>query len=148
MTLSEEIVETLDKSHYQLVKIYDKLDPSNYTKFYQDIWNIRAEIEFIVISLKLLNNLSFEGTDEKWKEEFSATLKQVRAERKIRMIFEETIELFTNLEDVNEIIEFYKICWMLKEKLTILLNVVKPKIKFSKNETKKTDSYSKKGKSK
>jgi hypothetical protein len=136
MSLNEEIVRKLDKSHEQLIEVYEKLNPEDYTKSYQKIWSIRAEIEFIVISLKLLNNLESSNIDEKWKEEFSATLKQVRAERKIRGAFIETIDLFSKLENIEDILEFYKICWMLKEKLTILLNVVKPKIKLKKNDSK------------
>ncbi|NHK30555.1 MAG: hypothetical protein FK730_04345 [Asgard group archaeon] len=136
MSLSEEIVSKLDKSHEQLIKVYEKLNPKDYTKSYQKIWSIRAEIEFIVISLKLLNNLDSLNIDEKWKEEFSSSLKQVRAERKIRQAFLETIDLFSKLESIEDIMDFYKICWMLKEKLTILLNVVKPKIKLKKNDSK------------
>jgi hypothetical protein len=136
MSLNEEIVRKLDRSHEQLIEVYEKLNPEDYTKSYQKIWSIRAEIEFIVISLKLLNNLESSNIDEKWKEEFSATLKQVRAERKIRQAFLETIDLFSKLENIEDILEFYKICWMLKEKLTILLNVVKPKIKLKKNDSK------------
>lgn len=133
MSLSEEIVTILDESHEHLKEIYKKLDPRDYTKSYQKIWSIRAEMEFIVISLKLQNNLESLTIGEKWKEDFSAALKQVRAEKKIRQAFLETIELFDILENIEDIVEFYKICWMLKEKLTILLNVVKPKIKLKKN---------------
>ncbi|NHJ46696.1 MAG: hypothetical protein FK733_02800 [Asgard group archaeon] len=137
MSLSDEIVKNLDKSHDRLVKVYETLDPENYTKSYQEIWKIRAEIEYIVISIKLLNNLNTQSIGKKWKEEFSETLKQVKAERKIRAVFLETIELFQKLENIEDIISFYKICWMLKEKLTILLNVVKPKIKIEKRDGKK-----------
>ncbi|GAI95505.1 unnamed protein product, partial [marine sediment metagenome] len=41
---------------------------------YKDIWKVRAEIEFVVISLKLLNNLEESEIGVKWKEEFSQTL--------------------------------------------------------------------------
>ncbi|NHJ40291.1 MAG: hypothetical protein FK731_09690 [Asgard group archaeon] len=138
MSLSEEIVSKIDKTYDQLKETYEKLDPQDYTKSYQKIWFIRAEMEFIVISLKLLNNLDTESIDEKWKEEFSSSLKQVRSEKKIRDVFLDTIELYNKLERIEDILEFYKICWMLKEKLTILLNVVKPKIKLRKNEKRLT----------
>lgn len=138
MSLSEEIVSKIDKTYDQLKETYEKLDPQDYTKSYQRIWFIRAEMEFIVISLKLLNNLDTESIDEKWKEEFSSSLKQVRSEKKIRDVFLDTIELYNKLERIEDILEFYKICWMLKEKLTILLNVVKPKIKLRKNEKRLT----------
>jgi hypothetical protein len=129
MALSEDIVKRIDDSKDILVRVYEKLDPNNYSKSYQDIWNVRAEIEFVVISLKLLNNLEENEIGVKWKEEFSQTLKQVRAERKIRQVFLETFDLYNKLEQIENIIEFYRVCWKLKEKLTILLNVVKPKHK-------------------
>ena len=37
--------------------------------------------------------------------------------------------MFQDLESIENIIKFYTVCWKIKEKLTILLNVVKPKIK-------------------
>ncbi|MHA1213491.1 MAG: hypothetical protein ACTSSH_13655 [Candidatus Heimdallarchaeota archaeon] len=55
MALSDDLVKIIDKSKNELSKVYEKLDPENYTKFYQQIWGIRADMEFIVISLKLLN---------------------------------------------------------------------------------------------
>jgi hypothetical protein len=131
----------LDDSRVILEKVYEKLDPENYTKAYKDIWKVRAEIEFIVVSLKLLNNLEENEIGVKWKEEFSQTLKQVRAERKIRQVFLETFDLYNKLERIENIIEFYRICWKLKEKLTILLNVVKPKHKrIQENDSKKKKS--------
>lgn len=129
MALSDDIVQRIDDSRVVLEKVYEKLDPENYTKGYKDIWKVRAEIEFVVISLKLLNNLEENEIGVKWKEEFSQTLKQVRAESKIRQVFLETFDLYNKLEQIENIIEFYRICWKLKEKLTILLNVVKPKHK-------------------
>lgn len=129
MALSDDIVQRIDDSRVVLEKVYEKLDPENYTKGYKDIWKVRAEIEFVVISLKLLNNLEESEIGVKWKEEFSQTLKQVRAESKIRQVFLETFDLYNKLEQIENIIEFYRICWKLKEKLTILLNVVKPKHK-------------------
>lgn len=129
MALSDDIVQRIDNSRVVLEKVYEKLDPENYTKGYKDIWKVRAEIEFVVISLKLLNNLEENEIGVKWKEEFSQTLKQVRAESKIRQVFLETFDLYNKLEQIENIIEFYRICWKLKEKLTILLNVVKPKHK-------------------
>ncbi|MBK5114512.1 MAG: hypothetical protein KGD59_01165 [Candidatus Heimdallarchaeota archaeon] len=131
MALSDDIVQRLDDSRVILEKVYEKLDPENYTKAYKDIWKVRSEIEFIVISLKLLNNLEENEIGVKWKEEFSQTLKQVRSESKIRQVFLETFDLYNKLERIENIIEFYRICWKLKEKLTILLNVVKPKHKRS-----------------
>ncbi|NHJ31382.1 MAG: hypothetical protein FK732_00825 [Asgard group archaeon] len=133
MALSDDIVQRIDDSRDVLVKVYEKLDPNNYTKAYQDIWKVRAELEFVVISLKLLNNLDENEIGTKWKEEFSQTLKQVRAESKIRQVFLEVFDLYTKLEQIENIVEFYRICWKLKEKLTILLNVVKPKHKRSNN---------------
>ena len=129
MALSDDIVQRIDDSRVILEKAYEKLDPENYTKAYKDIWKVRAEIEFVVISLKLLNNLEENEIGVKWKEDFSLTLKQVRAESKIRQVFLETFDLYNKLEQIENIIEFYRICWKLKEKLTILLNVVKPKHK-------------------
>ncbi|MHA1121664.1 MAG: hypothetical protein ACTSUW_01415 [Candidatus Heimdallarchaeota archaeon] len=129
MALSDDIVQRIDDSRVVLERVYEKLDPENYTKGYADIWKVRAEIEFVVISLKLLNNLEENEIGVKWKEDFSLTLKQVRAESKIRQVFLETFDLYNKLEQIENIIEFYRICWKLKEKLTILLNVVKPKHK-------------------
>ncbi len=129
MALSDDIVQRIDDSKVILEEAYEKLDPENYTKAYKDIWKVRAEIEFVVISLKLLNNLEENEIGVKWKEDFSLTLKQVRAESKIRQVFLETFDLYNKLEQIENIIEFYRICWKLKEKLTILLNVVKPKHK-------------------
>ncbi len=129
MALSDDIVQRIDDSRVVLEKVYEKLDPENYIKGYKDIWKVRAEIEFVVISLKLLNNLEENEIGVKWKEEFSQTLKQVRSESKIRQVFLETFDLYNKLEQIENIIEFYRICWKLKEKLTILLNVVKPKHK-------------------
>ena len=134
MALSEEIVKTLDNAKKGIQSVYDKLDPENYSKFYDKIWKARSDVEYIVVSLKLLNNLDEQNLDQKWKEEFKETLKQVRAERKIRQAFLETLDLFNKLESIENIEEFYKICWKLKEKITILLNVVKPKIKIGKNQ--------------
>ncbi|HUT82389.1 MAG TPA: hypothetical protein VMZ29_14405 [Candidatus Bathyarchaeia archaeon] len=139
MALSEDIVKLIDTSRNQLTKIYEKLDPNEYSKFYKQIWGIRADMEYIVISLKLLNDITNTPLDEKWKDEFASTLKQVRAERKIRQEFLETIELYKSLENINQILNFYKVCWMIKEKLTILLNVVKPKFKLEKNNLNKKD---------
>lgn len=140
MSLNEEIVQKLDEAKKTIQEVYGKLDPENYTKFYEKIWKARSEIEFIVISLKLLNDLESKKLEGKWKEEFSSTLKQIRAERKVKEEFVSTIEMFNQLENINDIIEFYKICWKLKEKITILLNVVKPKIKVQQNKnSKKTD---------
>ena len=129
MALSDDIVQRIDDSRVVLEKVYEKLDPENYIKGYKDIWKVRAEIEFVVISLKLLNNLEENEIGVKWKEEFYQTLKHVRAESKIRQVFLETFDLYNKLEQIENIIEFYRICWKLKEKLTILLNVVKPKHK-------------------
>ena len=130
MTLNDEIVNRLDKSRTMLQEVYDELDPADYTKFYNTIWSIRAEVEFVVASLKLLNNLEDQLLDEKWKKDFSETLKQVRADRKVREVFIETLHMFQDLESIENIIKFYTVCWKIKEKLTILLNVVKPKIKL------------------
>ncbi|MHA1245053.1 MAG: hypothetical protein ACTSXA_13880 [Candidatus Heimdallarchaeota archaeon] len=140
MTLNDEIVNRLDKSRTMLQEVYDKLDPTNYVKFYDTIWSIRAEVEFVVASLKLLNNLEDQLLDEKWKKDFSETLKQVRADRKVREVFIETLHMFQDLESIENIIKFYTVCWKIKEKLTILLNVVKPKIKldYTKNNKKTT----------
>ncbi len=87
MALSNDIVERIDNSRDILVKVYENLDPNKYTKSYSDIWKVRAEIEFVVISLKLLNNLDEDEIGGKWKEEFSQELKQVRSESKIRQVF-------------------------------------------------------------
>ncbi len=140
MTLNDEIVNRLDKARTELQGVYDKLDPTNYVKFYDTIWSIRAEVEFVVASLKLLNNLEDQLLDEKWKKDFSATLKQVRADRKVREVFIETLHMFQDLESIENIIKFYTVCWKIKEKLSILLNVVKPKIKldYTKNNKKTT----------
>ncbi|MHA1124998.1 MAG: hypothetical protein ACTSO7_10450 [Candidatus Heimdallarchaeota archaeon] len=140
MTLNDEIVNRLDKARTELQGVYDKLDPTNYVKFYDTIWSIRAEVEFVVASLKLLNDLEDQLQDDKWKKEFVVTLKQVRADRKVREVFIETLHLFQDLESIENIITFYIICWKIKEKLTILLNVVKPKIKldYKKNNKKTT----------
>lgn len=143
MALSDDIVQRLDDSRVILEKVYKKLDPEDYSKAYKEVWKVRAEIEFIVISLKLLNNLEENEIGVKWKEEFAQTLKQVRAESKIRLVFLETFDLYNKLEHIENIIEFYRICWKLKEKLTILLNVVKPKHK----RTQESDSNKKKTKS-
>ena len=139
MAISDDIVQRIDASRVVLEKVYEKLDPENYIKGYKDIWKVRAEIEFVVISLKLLNNLEENEIGVKWKEEFSRTLKQVRSESKIRQVFLETFDLYNKLEQIENIIEFYRICWKLKEKLTILLNVVKPKHKRT-NESKEKKS--------
>ncbi len=139
MALSSDIVEKIDTAKELLSKAYDELNPENYSISYEKVWFARAEIEFVVIALKLLNNLEKETLNNKWKEEFGKTLKQVRSESKIRQAFDDTFGLFQKLEDIDDIIEFYKICWMLKEKITILLNVVKPKHKL-KNLNVKTDS--------
>ncbi|MGC9781672.1 MAG: hypothetical protein HZR80_20700 [Candidatus Heimdallarchaeota archaeon] len=139
MALSSDIVEKIDTAKELLSKAYDELNPENYSISYEKVWFARAEIEFVVIALKLLNNLEKETLNNKWKEEFGKTLKQVRSESKIRQAFDDTFGLFQKLEDIDDIIEFYKICWMLKEKITILLNVVKPKHKLKK-ENVKTDS--------
>ncbi|MFW9923145.1 MAG: hypothetical protein ACFFDW_07675 [Candidatus Thorarchaeota archaeon] len=133
MTLNEDIVQRLDYSKKLVQEVYDSLNPEKYVESYEKIWKARAEIEFIVISLKLLNNLEERKMDEKWKEEFSATLKQVRSEDKVRQVFLETLTLFHRLENINNIIEFYKTTWMIKEKMAILLTVVKPKIKIQKS---------------
>ena len=130
MALSSDIVEKIDTAKDLLSKAYDELNPENYS--YEKVWSARAEIEFVVIALKLLNNLEKEILNNKWKEDFGKTLKQVRSESKIRQAFDDTFCLFQKLEDINDIIEFYKICWMLKERITILLNVVKPKHKLKK----------------
>ena len=108
MSLSEDIVQRLDDSRVILEKVYEKLDPKNYTKAYKDIWKVRAEIEFIVVSLKLLNNLEENEIGVKWKEEFSQTLKQVRAESKIRQVFLETFDLYNKLERIENIIERWR----------------------------------------
>ena len=129
MALSDDIVERIDDAKQAVQEVYDKLSPDKYPKFYNKIWNARSNIEYVVVTLRLLNNIEIEKLDEKWKDEFIPTLKQVRAERKVRLAFLETIDLFNKLEGIQDIIEFYKVCWMLKEKITILLNVVKPKIK-------------------
>lgn len=134
LALSEEIVQKLDNARKGIQKVYDKLNPEDYTKFYDIIWKARSDVEFIVATLKLLNNLEDKMLDQKWKEEYKETLKQVRAERKIRQAFLETLDMFNQLEGIEQIEEFYKICWKLKEKITILLNVVKPKIKLIKNQ--------------
>ncbi len=134
MALSEEIVQKLDKARKGIQNVYDKLDPEDYTKFYDIIWKARSDVEFIVATLKLLNNLEDKTLGQKWKEEFKETLKQVRAERKIRQAFLETLDMFNKLEGIENIEEFYKICWKLKEKITVLLNVVKPKIKLNQNQ--------------
>ena len=134
MALSEEIVQKLDKARKGIQNVYDKLDPEDYTKFYDIIWLARSDVEFIVATLKLLNNLEDKTLGQKWKEEFKETLKQVRAERKIRQAFLETLDMFNKLEGIENIEEFYKICWKLKEKITVLLNVVKPKIKLIQNQ--------------
>ena len=134
MALSEEIVQKLDKARKGIQNVYDKLDPEDYTKFYDIIWLARSDVEFIVATLKLLNNLEDKTLGQKWKEEFKETLKQVRAERKIRQAFLETLDMFNKLEGIENIEEFYKICWKLKEKITVLLNVVKPKIKLNQNQ--------------
>ncbi|MBN1327982.1 MAG: hypothetical protein JXA54_00790 [Candidatus Heimdallarchaeota archaeon] len=139
MSLNDDIVKLIDASRNQLTKIYEKLDSNDYSKFYKQIWGIRADMEYIVISLKLLNDINSVLTDEKWKDDFASTLKQVRAERKIRQEFIETIELYRSLENINQIMNFYKVCWMIKEKLTILLNVAKPKHKIEKNNIGKID---------
>ncbi len=139
MALSSDIVEKIDTAKELLGKAYDELNPENYSISYEKVWFARAEIEFVVIALKLLNNLEKETLNNKWKEEFGKTLKQVRSESKIRQAFDDTFSLFQKLEDIDDIIEFYKICWMLKEKITILLNVVKPKHKLKK-ENVKTES--------
>ena len=140
MTLNDEIVNRLDKARTMLQGVYDKLDPTDYVKFYDTIWSIRAEVEFVVASLKLLNNLEDQLLDEKWKKDFGETLKQVRADRKVREVFIETLHMFQDLESIENIIKFYTVCWKIKEKLTILLNVVKPKIKldYTKNNKKTT----------
>lgn len=134
MALSEGIVQKLDNARKGIQNVYDKLDPQDYTKFYDIIWKARSDVEFIVVTLKLLNNLEDKTLGQKWKEEFKETLKQVRAERKIRQAFLETLDMFNKLEGIENIEEFYKICWKLKEKITILLNVVKPKIKLVQNQ--------------
>jgi len=134
LALSEEIVKKLDNARKGIQSVYDKLDPEEYTKFYDTIWKARSDVEFIVATLKLLNNLEDKALGQKWKEEFKETLKQVRAERKIRQAFLETLDLFNKLEGIENIEEFYKICWKLKEKITVLLNVVKPKIKLIQNQ--------------
>ncbi len=130
LALSEEIVQKLDNARKGIQKVYDKLDPKEYTKFYDTIWKARSDVEFIVATLKLLNNLEDKTLGQKWKEDFKETLKQVRAERKIRQAFLETLDMFNRLEGIENIEEFYKICWKLKEKITVLLNVVKPKIRL------------------
>ncbi|NHJ87297.1 MAG: hypothetical protein FK734_17670 [Asgard group archaeon] len=133
MTLNEEIVIKLDTAKTLISEVYEELDPKNYSKHYEKIWKARAEVEFIVIALKLVNNLTENDIGEKWKKDFSDVLKQVRSEVKIRQVFLETLNIFQSLEQIENIIEFYKKCWMLKEKITILLNVVKPKHKISSN---------------
>ena len=137
MSLSEEIVQKLDEAKKIVRDTSEKIEPDNYTQFYNKIWKARAEIEFIVITLKLLNNIETVEAEGKWKEEFTSNLKQIRAPRKVKLEFLNTLEIFEQLEEIEDIIEFYKICWKLKEKLTILLNVVKPKIKIQQKITKK-----------
>jgi hypothetical protein len=129
MSLSDEIVSIIDNAKTNVQEVLAELDPDNYMQFYNKIWTARADIEFLVVSIKLLNNLEYDNKQEKWKEEFADSLVQVRADRKIRKVFEETIELFNELETIQDIELFYRQCWKIKEKLTILLNVVKPKIK-------------------
>lgn len=140
MSLSEEIVQKIDEAKKAIREASENIDPENYTLFYDKIWKARAEIEFIVITLKLLNNIETAKIDGKWKEEFTSNLKQIRAPQKVKLEFQNTLEIFEQLEEIEDIIEFYKICWMLKEKLTILLNVVKPKIKIQQNAKKKNAS--------
>lgn len=136
MALSSDIVEKIDVAKELISKAYTELNPENYSISYEKVWSARAEIEFVVIALKLLNNLDEEKENTKWKEEFGETLKQVRSENKIRQAFIDTLDLFNKLEDIEDIIDFYKTCWMLKEKITILLNVVKPKHKLKKGDEK------------
>ncbi|MHA1742688.1 MAG: hypothetical protein ACTSV6_00385 [Candidatus Heimdallarchaeota archaeon] len=135
MTLNEEIVQQIDLSRENLQKVYDDLQVDNYNVHYHTIWTIRAEMEFVVATLKLLNNFDDQALGEKWKTEFGEKLKQVRSERTIRQAFLETLALFNELETIEDIIDFYKICWKIKEKLTVLLNVVKPKHKLPEKAT-------------
>jgi len=135
LTLNEEIVQQIDRSRENLQKVYDDLQVDNYNVHYHIIWTIRAEIEYIVATLKLLNNFDDQILGEKWKKEFGEKLKQVRSERTIRQAFLETLTLFDELEGIEDIINFYKTCWKIKEKLTVLLNVVKPKHKLPEKAT-------------
>jgi len=137
MALNDEIVNQIDQSREKLQNIYDNLQPNNYTTHYHDIWYIRAEMEYIVATLKLLNNLDEQEIGGKWKTDFASNLKQVRAERTVRQAFLEALALFQALEEIENILEFYKTCWKIKEKLTILLNVVKPKHKLPNKTTNK-----------
>ena len=70
MSLSEEIVQKLDEAKKIVRDTSEKIEPDNYTQFYDKIWKARAEIEFIVITLKLLNNIETVEAEGKWKEEF------------------------------------------------------------------------------
>ena len=140
MALSEDIVKRIDSSQEILRKVYDELDPENYVKFYQKIWSIRAEMEYIVAAMKLLNNLTDSAVNGKWKKDFSDSLIQVRALKKVKEVFVETFEMYNKLESLENILDFYKICWMIKEKLTIILNVVKPKHKLTKEFNKEKNS--------
>ncbi|RLI71108.1 hypothetical protein DRO91_06005, partial [Candidatus Heimdallarchaeota archaeon] len=108
MTLNEEIVQQIDRSRENLQKVYDDLQVDNYNVHYHIIWTIRAEIEYIVATLKLLNNFDDQILGEKWKKEFGEKLKQVRSERTIRQAFLETLTLFDELEGIEDIINFYK----------------------------------------
>ena len=133
MTLNEDIVTRIDNSKKLLKKAFEGLDPINYSKIYKEVWKARAEVEYVVVSLKLLNSNSISELFEDWKINLSKTLKQVRSDDKIREFFSETIESFDNLENINDIKDFYMQCWILKEKLTVLLNIVKPKPKITKS---------------
>jgi hypothetical protein len=146
MSLNEEIVKELDDSRELLAKVNDELDTNNYSKSYKKVWQAKAKIEYIVISLKLLNDIHHNNQNEKWKEDFVDNLVRVRAARKVRKAFQETLERYNKLEGIDDIYEFYKECWKIKEKLTILLNIVKPKIKPGQNDndSNKKDSSDKK----
>lgn len=138
MTLSDEVVRNIDQSKRLIRETYEGLDPENYTKFYSKVWQAHSNMEFVVVLLKLLNQLEETKEDEKWKKEFEDNLTRPRAARKIKRSFEETLELFDQLEEISDIKEFYKLCWILKEKVTVHLDVVKPKFRKKKKTTKDT----------
>ncbi|MBD3192428.1 MAG: hypothetical protein GF308_17445 [Candidatus Heimdallarchaeota archaeon] len=132
MTLSDEVVQNIDQAKRLILETYQGLDPENYTKFYSKVWQAHANMEFVVVLLKLLNQLEETKEAKKWKQEFDDNLTRPRAARKIKKSFEETLELFDQLEEISDIKEFYKICWMVKEKVTVHLDVVKPKFRKKK----------------
>ncbi|MEA2070864.1 MAG: hypothetical protein U9O98_06185 [Asgard group archaeon] len=129
MSLSEDIAQRIDLAKELINDANKALNPNNYQEHYETVWKARAEIAFVVAAIELLNKLDSSTDKEQWKEEFTDSLVQVRADRKIKKAFEDTMEMFQELEKIVDIYEFYKKCWCLKEKITILLNIVKPKHK-------------------